>query len=139
MVNDRIEVSVWRFTGSAWHVVGELTYEHIEFETRFQDVGTWAMTLPFGVQSDTIKPGRLVTTKFRGTVLTWVVSPLRWALGDNGLLSVTVGGFDAVSMLGWPLAWPNPSLALTLQPREGSYSGPAETAVSYTHLRAHET
>lgn len=129
-MTDDIEVSVWSHIGSGdYGIVGGATYESLSIEPRYADLGVWALTLPQGAQSRAITPGRLVTTTFRSQMLTWTVAPRATAQSDDGDLTVTLGGFDALSILGWATAWPAPALAIGSQPAQGSYSGPAETVI----------
>jgi Siphovirus ReqiPepy6 Gp37-like protein len=128
-MTDDVEVSVWAPTGSEWGVVGGITYDRIEFEPRHLDVGVWSMSLPAGSQADALRPGRLVTTRFRDELMTWTISPRTRSVNEDGALEVTIGGFDALSMLGWTTAWPAPAAALTAQPAQGVYTGAAETVI----------
>lgn len=128
-MTDEVEVSVWANLGTEWGLVGGATYERVDFEPRHQDVGIWSMALPQGSQSDALIPGRLVTTRFREEMWTWTIAPLTKARAEDGGLGVTVGGFDALSMLGWATAWPSPAAALGDQAAEGNYTGPAETVI----------
>ncbi len=129
--DERVEVSVWSYLDEerGWATSGSVTYERVEFEQRHQDAGAWSMTLPEGLQSKTIKPGRLITTKLRDELLTWTVAPLATARNDDGDLTVTVGGFDALSMLGWSTAWPDPGKVLTEQPTQGNVRGTADQVI----------
>lgn len=129
VVSESVEVSIWSRLGAEWALVGGATYDRVEFEQRHQDVGVWSMSLPHGTQSETVKPGRLVTTKYRDELGTWTVAPLTLTQSDDEDLTRTIGGYDALWMLGWALAYPSPNAPLTQQATEGNYSGPAETVI----------
>lgn len=130
MSDEEVEVSAWTHIGDGnWITVGGATYERLEMEIRHQDVGTWSMTLPDGHQSDAITPGRLVTTRFRDDLRTWVLDPRTATLSEEGETTVTLAGVDALSYLGHEIAWPNPTLPLADQLAEGNYTGPAETVI----------
>ncbi len=133
--SDLIEVSVWEPLGSGWAMVGGATYTRLDFAPRHHDVGVWSMTLPDGEQAAKITPGRLVSTLFRDELLTWTVSPITVESSVDGARQVTVGGFDALAMLDWSLAWPVPAAAIGSQSASGRYptaagtTAPAETVI----------
>lgn len=128
-MRESIDVSVWSYVGASWAQVGDVTYERVELEPRYQDAGAWSLTVPYGTQAEALAPGRLVTSTFRGQTFTWTIQPLVINQGDDGLLTTTLGGFEAISMLGRVLAWPNPAAVIGSQPAQGTYTGPAETVI----------
>lgn len=141
--DEPIEVSVWEpsqpgVAAGTWSLVGGASYTRLEVEPRHADVGVWSMTLPrtstLGApgfsQADAITAPRIVTTLFRGDLRSWVIDPRTVTAADDGHLSVTVGGFDALAVLGWVVAWPAPAAAITAQPAQAVYTGTAAQVIA---------
>lgn len=130
---DEIVVSVWeRGSGAEWIVVGEMTYEALMFAPRHLDMGVWSLTMPFGDQAAKLKPNRLVTTEFRGELLTWRIERLTTTSDEAGSRQVVASGFDAVSFLAQPTCWPSPAALITDQAEQGNYP----TAAGETVIRS---
>lgn len=140
-VPEMVEVSVWEADGDEYQMVGGIAYDRLDFGPRHLDVGPWSMTVTEGPQSAKLTPARLVTTLYRGTLLTWVVNPVTdQSAEDTTGATRTVAGFDALSMLGWETAWPNPTLRIGNQDPQGRVplaepEGPGGKAPAETVIR----
>ncbi|MGH3497860.1 MAG: Gp37-like protein [Nocardioidaceae bacterium] len=123
-------VTVWRDTGTAWALAGQVaTFDTLTFEPRHLDPGTWSMTMPYDGQATAITRDRLVAVDWRGVRSTWCVESFVPSSDANGQPILTVGGPGALSVVGRALAWPNPTAAIGSQPTAGDYAGPTETVL----------
>lgn len=126
-------IRVWRYDGTSFLETGQIAaYSSLKWTPTFLDVGTWSITLPYEGQALTLLPDRLVTIDWRGVRSTWVITSFAPASDDaTGQPTLTVTGQGAFAVLGWGLAWPQPTQPLSAQvpvtsADPASYGGPAE-------------
>lgn len=131
MSDDIPEVSVWKNLGTEWALVASIAvYDSLDFEPKFLDDGQWELGLPYDETALEILTDRLYTVDWRGVRTTWCLDMFKPESDDKGGRTLTVGGPGALSMLGWELAWPDPTVGLGSQPvPPPQYSGPTETVI----------
>ena len=108
--------SVWADQGSEWAKVAEVaTYSDLSYAPRHLDVGQWSLTVPFDAQAAAFTRDRLVTFDWRGHRYTGQVDTFTPS-SRNGAATLDLSGVSALGMLGWALAWPDPTLGIGSQP-----------------------
>jgi hypothetical protein len=129
-------VAAWRNVGAQWAMVASINaYESLTFEPRWNDPGTFELTLPYETAVANVKPDCLITVDWRGKRSTWVLDRFNPHSNEQGTRTLTIGGTSALSLLGHEIAWPDPAQPLgsqpdpELDPDAGRISGNAETVV----------
>jgi hypothetical protein len=129
-------VAAWRKVETQWAMVASINaYESLTFEPRWNDPGTFELTLPYETAVANVKPDCLITVDWRGKRTTWVLDRFNPHSNEQGTRTLTIGGASALSMLGHEIAWPDPTQPLgsqpdpELDPDAGRISGNAETVV----------
>lgn len=118
-------VSVWENLGAEWAKVAEVaTYTELAFAPRHLDAGTWSITCPYDQQALAFEKARLVTFDFRGYRMTGVVAQPNPSTDEQGATQLHLSGLDALSILSWALAWPDPTVGIGAQP----YHDPSDPA-----------
>ncbi len=128
---------MWDRVSGVWSQVGTLSYTSVTFRPTAVEPGDWQVTVPAGSQAAKVKPGRLATTSFRGTLYTWTLAPLDTGQDADAAVRLTAQGFEALDLLRAVTAWPDPTLPLVSgnppvgqQPARGALiEGPAETVI----------
>lgn len=131
MVDDEAVVTVWEADGDQWRSVGQVAaYKSLSFEPRHLQAGPWEMVLPYDTPALSILPKRLLSVDWRGRTLPLRVEKFNPATDDEtGQPMLTVGGTDAIALVGRELAWPDPDGDETSQPASKLYTGNAESVI----------
>ena len=116
--DDFPEIRVWTpIGGGEYALSGSISvYDSLTFEPRYLEAGTWEATMPYNQVSQGVTAAKLYTIDFRGARTTWCLDKFNPASNAQGGTDLTIGGPSALSILGWELAWPNPTLDLDNQP-----------------------
>lgn len=142
---DLPQVAVWSFEGTEWAWRGQITgYQSATVAPRLLDAGVWSLSMPYDEQALRVLADRVVTFDWRGVrLMTGLITTFNPGSDDQtGAPVLNVSGVDALAVIGWKLAYPNPAVSLAQQPypdptvpittppAPGTYRGPAETVVS---------
>lgn len=112
-------VAVWakQPDGQFAKVAEHGAYLSAKVEPRHLDPGTWELTVPYDVQALAFTRDRLVTFDWRDRrLLTGAVTTFNPNTDESGRTVLALSGLSMLSMLGWALAWPDPTMLLASQP-----------------------
>lgn len=118
-------VGVWeRLSGTTWKAKGNPTYETLKIQPRWLDPGTWQLTMPYSSGALLFEKHRLVTFDWRdGRIYTGIITSHNPSVDENGQPQLAVSGIGAMSLIGFALAYPDPTLPASHvdQPVRGNY------------------
>lgn len=118
-MTDLPAVAVWDYTaGTGWAVVGDLPeFSSLDLQVRHNDPGTFELTVPYTKRTLSLLHDRMVTFDWRGQrLMTGVIDKFDTGTDEQGDPILSVYGRDALCVLGWALAWPDPSQGINQQP-----------------------
>lgn len=137
-MSDEITVSSWRHeSGTRWRQVGQIgDYESLEWNPPFRTVTDWNMTLPLDSEFlDILDTTYMITIDFRDYRTTWRIGAPHPHFDEDAEEPILeIAGANALAMLGWAPALPDPTQDLAHQPvladtDPAPYKGPAETVI----------
>jgi hypothetical protein len=117
VVTDLPTVALWADATTQWTVVGELpVYTSLSFQPRFNDTGTWQISVPWDEKAKKADTEQLVTIDWRGVrAMTGVITSYERAVAEDGNPVLNLSGLDALAYVGYSLAWPQPALGIASQ------------------------